>query len=303
MKTNANILVGLDLSEMDTFLLEFISEISNLFSIHKASFIHVIPEGEIPDEIEQLFPDLDEPLEKVVENDISSSLEESFKPSGEIKHEIIIKRGDRSDTIVGFSRKNNIDLIILGLKQELSGTGVAIDRVAAFAGCSTLFVPEYSRTSFKQLLAIINFNKISQQLLEDARDIARLSGGEVQALHVYGLPVNYFPGSPTDKLRKKMGEECRKKFDKIIRKIDGDSMTLNCEFLLDDQNDKASVISKYIRKINIDLLILGLKDRSDSSFFYIHTITEKLRNQRLNLPLWIVKERKPRQFFGMNFNL
>ena len=73
-------------------------------------------------------------------------------------------------------------------------------------------------------------------------------------------------------------------------KIKVKDIQLDCEALVNDENDRGVITTKYIHRLNVDLLVTGLKEKSDSSAFFIHRITENIRAQNLRLPFWVVKE-------------
>lgn len=286
------LLVGLDLGEMDSHVIGFVSRLTSIFSVSKITFIHIIPDTDLPEPMEDLFPDLDEPLEKIVEQDLISSLKEEFTPEKAVDYDVLVLRGDREDELIQAVRKNTIDMLILGIKQRMGGTGMTIDRVVAYSKCSTIYVPAKPKHTFKEVLAIVDFDKLSLDVLKNAIEITNISGGNISALHMAGLPLHYFPGSPTEKLKAKLEKECKKEFDKLLKKVDGQKITTFCELLFEKNNDSGKVISRYIKTHKIDLLTIELKEKSDKSVQYLHSITEKMRVQGLDVPLWVVKEKK-----------
>lgn len=291
MKEKANIIAGLDLGEMDPHILVFLSRLSDIFSFNKITFVHVIPEHEFHDSIEEFFPDLDSPLEEIVQNDIENRVAEYFNPGVSPETEIQVIRGDRVNSLVELTENRNIDLLVMGIKQAIGGTGIEMDRVAAYSDCSTLFIPENARSTFKQILAMIDFDRRSRHTLRRAVEISRKSEGEVHGLHFYNMPYNYFRASPSEKLKEKLARECRNQFRKFSKRTDFSEIDLLCEALVDDRNDRGSIIVKYIRKYDIDLLITGLREKSDDSAFFVQRVTEKIRAGNFNRPFLVVKEK------------
>ncbi len=290
MKNNAHILIGLDLGEMDRHILLFATRMAELFSLKKITFVHIIPDSEFPENIEEFFPDLDRPIEDIAREDIEDKITEFFVPEKLPDKEIIIKRGRRVDTLIDITEDLPVDLLLLGVKQQIGGTGIEMDRIAAYADCSTIFVPENPRILFRQLLAIIDFNRISRLVLKKAMDIARLNDGNVRALHFYKMPISYFRSTPSVEMKNKLSKECHNEFGRMLKKIRVEEIQLDCEALVNDENDRGVITTKYIHRLNVDLLVTGLKEKSDSSAFFIHRITENIRAQNLRLPFWVVKE-------------
>lgn len=290
MRNNAHILVGLDLGEMDRHILVFTTRLAEQFSLKKISFIHIIPDSEFSENIEEFFPDLDRSIEDIAREVIEDKITEFFLPEKTTETEIIIKRGKRVDSIIGITEENPIDLLIMGVKQKIGGTGIEMDRIAAYAECSTMFIPEDPKIIFKQMLAIVDFNRISRLVLKKASEIAKLNDGNVSALHFYRLPISYFRTMPSEKMRNKLSHECHEEFKKVTKKLGVTEISLDCEALVNDENDRGTLTLKYIKRLNADLLVTGLKEKSHNAAFFIQRITENIRARNLRIPFWVVKE-------------
>ncbi|MFW5821720.1 MAG: universal stress protein [Bacteroidota bacterium] len=290
MRNNAHILVALDLGEMDRHILVFMTRLAEQFTLKKISFVHIIPDSEFPENIEEFFPDLDRSIEEVAREDIEDKITEFFIPEKTPETEIIIRRGKRVDSIISITEEKPIDLLVMGVKQKIGGTGIEMDRIAAYADCSTIFIPENPKILFKQMLAIVDFNRISKLVLKKASEIAKINKGNVSALHFYRLPISYFRTMPSEKMKNKLSRGCHEEFNKLIKKMNVTEINLDCEALVNDENDRGTITLKYIRRLDADLLITGLKEKSHNAAFFIQRITENIRNKNLRLPFWVVKE-------------
>ena len=127
------ILVTLDHTDLDKELIEAAAFISLLAKTKEVHFINVIKNVNIPKDIKKEFPNLIKDALRDRKNEIQRIVDRYFV-SKDSKIKIEIKSGQATKSILKYSATQDIDLILLGRKNDDTGDGVIIQRLARRAG-------------------------------------------------------------------------------------------------------------------------------------------------------------------------
>ncbi|MGL4583958.1 MAG: universal stress protein, partial [Flavobacterium sp.] len=112
-----DIVVGLDLSTMDQYLLQYMQVLDQILEINKVTYIHNLKLGELPKELLQ--PD----RIALIKEKIKNKLTQYFIEAGvNYDFEILVTvEGYTELAFMNLSKKLSYDLLVLGNKQELEG--------------------------------------------------------------------------------------------------------------------------------------------------------------------------------------
>ena len=108
-----HILVCLDLSEIDDSLIRYANFLVTKFKPQSVTFLHVMKSYDIPPEILDAFPHLDEPITEIVEHDLKEKIDVLFTQQKETQTIVKVVEGITTDTIVRYTREKNITFTLM----------------------------------------------------------------------------------------------------------------------------------------------------------------------------------------------
>ncbi|MEM7549749.1 MAG: universal stress protein [Bacteroidota bacterium] len=292
MEPIKKILVGLDMSEMDDTLIEFASFVTKSSLADHIYFVNVIKNIEIPQELKQEFPNMVPNALDERKKQIESKIEDHFTAHSDIQSHVIVEKGQPSKVILGFAKKEGIDIIIMGNKTKLKGSGVLSQRLARRASCMLLIIPEGLQPTMERLLVPIDFSEYSKLALEYAIYISRNNMNKVEVIcqNVYNVPVGYhYTGKSFEEFAGVMKRNAEKTFDNFIKEIDTEGVKITAVYSLDQNDDLTSDIRDLADELKISGLIVGAKGRSATTAIFLGSMAEKLLQVVDKYPLTVVR--------------
>lgn len=289
------LLVCLDLTEMDDYLIRYARFLADTFQSSSVSFIHVMDSYEYPEELSELFSDDKvNALKESIAVDFYDKFSAYFE-SSTITPELILEEGHTVEHIVRYAEKNKTDLTVLGKKIDFEGKGGVGKKIIGLIPGTVLLVTENSPLGFKKLLVRTNFAQPSVVALNAAAYIKEKSGAESYELHhVYKLPYNYFPvvdSKSMQKIKTRLTPLIEKSYLKFLSKYKV-SDEIPFHFSVNAKGDEAQSIYDYAKKNNFDLVISGTSVKSSLATLITDSVSEKLADEDKNIPLMVVKDQK-----------
>jgi nucleotide-binding universal stress UspA family protein len=288
-----NILVSLDLTEMDDFLIRYTNFIVDTFSPASITFLHVMHPVEIPEEIRASFPDFKEPVDKLIREELEEKTNELF--NAKVDFSVIVKQGLTTDTLVRYAKNNKVDLTIMGKKIGYEGQGGITRKVTSLTPSSVLLITETAPYNMNHVWVRMDFSKISIDALKMAHSIKEQTGAKVTCHNVFKLPLNYFP-QQTEKQEKKLIDQMTKygikEYQKILKKLNLNEEDYPCVFNLDKENSEAQILYHRAVQNQADLILSGSKMKSGLTHVILDNTSEKLAGGGKSLPVLIVKDKK-----------
>jgi len=288
-----NILVSLDLTEMDDFLIRYANFIVDTFSPASVTFMHVMHPVEIPEEIRSSFPDFKEPVDKLIREELEDKTNELFNAKADFS--VLVKQGLTTETIVKYAKNNKVDLTIMGKKIGYTGEGGITRKVTSLTPSSVLLVTETAPYNMNHVWVRMDFSKISVEALKMAQSIKEQTGAQVTCHNVFKLPLNYFP-QQTEKQEKKLIDQMtkygKKEYQKILKKLKLNEEDYPCVFNLDKENSESQILYHRAVQNQADLILSGSKMKSGLTHVILDNTSEKLAGGGKSLPVLIVKDKK-----------
>lgn len=291
MEPFKKLLIGLDTSALDETLIKYTSFIVDHTSAERVEFVNVVKNLNIPTDVIKEFPELVENALKERKTKLQESINKLFKPQKKVKLVINVKKGVGGD-LLSIAQKSDIDLIIVGQKKTLDGTGVTTLRLARRASCNLLIVPENTEPAAHKFLVPIDFSKHSKLALEQTIDFAikNDSKPEIICQNVYAVPAGYhYTGKSFKEFSEIMKKNAQSDFKKFISKVDQRGIKLSEVYSLDTNDNLASDIYELADKINPDFIIIGAKGRTAAAALFLGSLAEKMVNEKMNHPLLVVR--------------
>jgi nucleotide-binding universal stress UspA family protein len=294
-----NILVCLDLTDMDDYLIRYADFLVESFKPAAVTFIHVMDNYEFPEELADAFSDdQDKPLKEILLEEIHEKVDKNYQSTSSLPANVVIEEGHTVERIVKYAQKNRIDLALMGKKIDYEGQGGVVKKIIGLIPSSVLLVSETSHHYIKKMMVRTNFAQPSVIAFQAANYIKEQTDAEIEFHHVYKLPYNYFPvQEPKEikKLRTRLAPHIEKSFQKFREKYKI-SDEIPFEFSVNVKGNEAQAMYDYALKNKIDLVITGTRLKSHLANLILDSTSEKLASFEKNIPVLIVKDLK--QFVG-----
>lgn len=287
------LIVCLDQTSLDQTLIQYAAFIAKVNPIKKIYFANVIKNLSVPKEVLEEFPNL---IESMINERIEAMQSEVKKHFPEIKGislNFVVKEGTLSKKILKLAEEKSADLILIGRKVNLPGTGVASSRLARRASCGLLIVPEGTKPRVSKLLVPSDFSDYSKDALEEAILISKNQGNaSIICQNVFSIPSGYhFTGKTYEEFKEIMQMHAEINFKKFIRKIDAKGIKITPVYTLDDDDDPVQEIVSKALEIKADLIIIGAKGKTAATALFIGSIAERLIKFNDSLPLLVTRQK------------
>jgi len=295
MKKFKKVLIGLDLSPMDEILIKKTAQLANLLEMEMMYFVHVAKDLALPEEVSKNYPDLLAPVDETIERQISDTILAAGFPQ-HVSHEIEAKEGGPLDTILRWAKVKDVDLIIMGRKHDLKGSGTLAKRVALKSPCSVLFLTEnMNEKPFEKIFVPLDFSSYSSLTLEYAQKF-NTDPDLIKCYHLYEVPHGYSKtGKTYEEFAEIMRENARKDFKSFIRK--NNLPEFDCQLKAKDKGNTAEFLLQSAKEEDVDLIIIGSRGRTDSAALLIGSVTEKLININNEITMLVIKKKGENMHF------
>ncbi|MFY0591566.1 universal stress protein [Roseivirga sp.] len=284
-------MVTLDLTEMDVYLIKYASMIAKAFEIDAVYFLHVTTSLELPEEIQEKYGNMMAPVDETLEREMQVVIDEYFEKPENCDMQIKVQAGAVTDEILKFAKVKVVDLILLGRKEELSGSGLHSKKIAKGSASSVIFVPEEEKYELKKILVSIDYSEHSKMAFEIAIDIQKKTGAKLLSNNVYRVPVGFAKsGKSYEEFAEIMLENTKEQCDKFFSQMNLEGVDYDHTYALDDDPHPADKIYRTGAELDVDMIILGSKGRSSAAAFLIGSVAEKLLMEDNDIPMFLVKK-------------
>jgi nucleotide-binding universal stress UspA family protein len=279
-----SMMVCLDMSDTDEKLISFTRSICERMPVKKVYFVHNIKFDELSEEFREWFGDVN--LENEIDQNISEMLEEQFNNAAE--YEVLISEESNTEIILAdIVKRYKVKLTLIGKKLSEKSTGALGTKLLRLLPCSMLVVPEQAELNVNKMLVPIDFSDASLHALHLSSALAEQLSIEMDSLHVYKLPTQYFPVISEDKAIKKAEEIVRGKFVELQRKHK-EIANVPYNMVRAAGKSTAERIILQLGKDKYGLLVLGLKGSNPIPSLSPGSVPTALYNSDIDVPLWLV---------------
>jgi nucleotide-binding universal stress UspA family protein len=285
-------MVGLDLTNMDNLVLGYLNFLSNIDEPEHITFIHVVEDAGISEELDQLFPEVktSQSLESIIRGELKEKVDQHFDVDGPHVN-IIIRDGNTTETLLSALGEFDPDLLVLGKKTGYEGEGVLARKITKYAHCSLLFVAENSQYKLENIHVPITFSKASSRALKRAQRMAEAVDAQLHVQHVYHYPTQFFPYIPTDKYSKRMNKHLNNKYEKFKEKYDLSGLP-DCVFTVNEDGKDADQVYDLTLRTRADLIMVGAKSKTSAAALLTDEMADSLAEYHFGVPVLIYKEKK-----------
>jgi len=285
-------IVCLDQSPLDETLIAYAGFIAKVNQVKKIYFSHVVKNFSLPKEMLESFPTLLDSMLQDRKEAMEKLVREKFPTIKGLEMDFVVKEGNLSKKILKLAEEKSADLILIGRKVALPGTGVASHRMARRASCSLLIVPEQSQPKLSTLLVPSDFSDHSIHALEEAIGIAKKYSGGIEIIfqNVLSIPSNYATtGKTYEEFAELMKKHAESNFKKFIRKIDTKGIPITPIYTQDDDDDPVQEIVAAALEHKAEVIIIGAKGKTGATALHIGSMAERLIQFNKSLPLLVTR--------------
>lgn len=289
-----NLLVGLDLSDMDETLIRYTAFLCSNPTITYVSFVHVKKETDVPDEVFDSFGGRSKDGDEAVSQHLSNQIATHFAQLPHVRTEVIIKEGSALKEMLQLTKEQQTDLIIVGRKLRLHGSGVLSKKVLRSGRLSVLFVPETAEPKLDRMVVSIDFSEYSMLALDQVLHSAITRPNmEITCLHVYDVPTGYITlGISYEDFEVRMRHFAEEKFEKVVSRFPELRERATLKLVKQEQlDDVGDIIVLEAKRARADMLTIGAKGKSAAALFVLGSVTEKLLDKDADIPLLVFKRK------------
>ena len=291
MKYFYKAMIGLDLTEMDDILIKKTIVYLNFLGIDKCYFVHVAKNLAVPDEILKNHPELLAPGDESIEALIKSKLEEyDFPETMDI--EVFAEEGAHQlETLLRWAKIKDVDLIIMGRKEKLEGSGSLAKGIAKKAPCSVLLLQERRPPGLpKKIMIPSDFSDHTDLIYDFGERISEELGAELIPVHLYEVPHGYSKtGKSFEEFAEIMKENAQEDFRRFIQKFN--HKELECQFVLNNGEGQGKALLEEAQTLGADMILLGSRGKTKSAAILLGSVAEKLVLVNNVLPMLIFKKK------------
>lgn len=295
MYSYKRIMVGLDFTPMDKTLIEYVSFLAKLIKPEKVYFVNAQPGLEHPEEWLKDFPELDEPIDDKLRGEIDEEVKQYYTAVEGVEIESLILEGSPTEELHDYVTIKHIDLLIVGRKLSLKGSGTIPQKLARKVPASILFISEGSSPKLDKIVTAIDFSKNAQMALEEAIDLASASKAReaIGLVHTFKLPLGYYKtGKSEEEFAEIMKTNAQKKYTGFIDEIDNKGIDISVAYIRNKELDTYEVINNFAHEQQADLIVIGGRGRTNAAALFLGSTVERLISVDIDIPLLVVKDKK-----------
>lgn len=293
----SKIAILLDMSEMDSILLNYIRKFHEKYKFEKVYLIHFIEVEEFPQEIYEMYPGLNEPIEKIIAEEIHEQASVCMPACSEVVH-VHVHGGGKVDEFIEWLHNQDFDMVVMGKKSALHGAGIFSGKMARLLNVNMLFVTDIARGDIHKIMVSLDFSSYATVALKVALEAAHLLQAELIPVHIIKLGKRYFPiDKKPDELFRMLEKEAKKKFARLQEKL---KFTEDCLFISEQEQHVSKTIYNQAVYQSADLLVIGYKGKTSDSELLIGSVAERLIAHDKSIPVLIAKEVSEKKIISKN---
>ncbi|TPE45971.1 universal stress protein [Pontibacter mangrovi] len=294
MDTINRLMVGLDLTAMDDTLITYAAFLSQELQVEKVYFIHVEKSLEVPGELLHGIEPKKVPADEGIRGVMMTKVGPAFAGLPQTEAEVLVEEGTPVKELLHWANVKNIDMILMGRKLRMRGSGVLPQKLLRTSRVSVLFVPENMVPKLQRVVVSVDFSAYSEMALERVLKVAAvLPHLHVVCLHAYQVPTGYRTlGMTYEAFDERMRGFAQEKYDKLLHHFP--ELSERAELVLvrqEDEDDIGELVVLEAKRARADLLVMGAKGMSAAALFVLGSVTEKVLRHDMDIPLLVVKKR------------
>lgn len=289
-----NLLVALDLTEIDEVLILYTAFLSSQPAIEKVYFVHVSKQSDVPEEVLHSFGQGNLPADTAIKERIDARVHEHFAGVPHVHTEVHILEGTPLKELLRFCKQKDIDLLVVGRKLRLRGSGALSHKLLRTGRLSVLFVPETAEMVLKKIVVSIDFSDYSMLALDQVLHSAVARPDvEIVCLHIYQVPTGYITlGISYEDFEERMRGFAIEKFENVLDSFPELRSRASLKLVKREQmDDVGELVVLEAKRAKADMLAIGAQGKSATALFVLGSVTEKILDDDTDIPLIVFKKK------------
>jgi len=292
MKTFKRLMVGLDISLLDSTLIQFTAFLSEQIKPEKIYFVHVHSELTLPDSLLKEIDGDTTPFDERIQKSLEDNLKKNFKNMDQFDVSVEVLEGSATKELLHRIEVKNVDLLIMGRKNQLPGLGVIPQQIARQSKCSVWFIPEKMDLQIKEILVPTDYSNYSKMALEKA--IALANGNmdvTIICQNIYGMVSDFGRAMfyNEQKWQPLLQELALDAYNEFIDTVDTDEAHITPLLDYNYAYDHAKRCYETATKNKTDLIVVGSQGKTGLKRWLLGSFTEKLIQYNKDIPMLVVK--------------
>jgi nucleotide-binding universal stress UspA family protein len=286
-------MVGLDFTPMDKTLVQTASFLAALLKPEKIYFVNAQEGLENAEEWFAEYPELDAPIDEKFKEEIEAELKLHYEPVDGVSTEILVLEGSVVKELNQQVQINQIDLLVVGRKNGLKGSGIISQKLAHKVPASILFVPEVGKPLLENILVAVDFSHNSRLAVEEAIELALLYNNcGITVLNTFWLPLKYYKIGKTEAESNQIARtNAERKCTQFLNEIDTKGIDLKPYFVSKREQYTYEAIYDFALVQQASIIVIGGMGHTNFSALLLGSIAKKLISVDMDIPLLVVKDK------------
>ncbi|MBC8988098.1 universal stress protein [Pedobacter sp. N36a] len=281
-----NVIAGLDLSEMDQSLIQYLQLLTELLPLSKVTFFHNIKQSELPESFKspEKLHTIANTLKKKLSDTIPTLLVDQLPYDVEITFEDYTELSFQK-----MAKKKQSNLAVLGNKQHLEGNGGLAHKLIRMLPFETLLVPETYNPKPTKVVEAIDFSKYTAKVMQWGSLIKNYSQIEeltFQPINISKLSWQFFPGLSNAEIKKNTQEDVKIKSEKWTKLY---PTARPLKVIPAEDKNIASALMYHVKKEQADVLIMGVQGLTSLTTLFMGSVANEVLYLETDTCLLFVK--------------
>jgi nucleotide-binding universal stress UspA family protein len=294
------ILVGLDLTDMDQNLIDYLHLVSPQFPPPKTYFLHVSYRQQLPVLTSEGRYTREQPDEALMASLHQRYLHEMQVevnrriPAEQYEADFEVVEGTITRQMLHHAEQHEVDLTILGKKRLHLGSGVAAHRFLRSTHSSVMFITEEASHQMEHIVVATDFSTFSEQAVSRAVALARSLSQppRITLIHIYDVPTDVaFRISRTQgQFAHIMRENVESVVPEYLARFDLEGLEVETQLIENTHYNTARHLQEYLQLHHPDLLVMGARGHSTLSAWLLGSVVEKMLRFNEQTPMLVVRK-------------
>jgi len=284
------IIIGLDLTEIDESVLAYTAFLATFWQPEQLYVLHVVKSLSESQEEKKIAWNTSLPLDEFLKQKMEVQVNRYFSESLLNKTEFIIGEGEPHEEMLHWAVVKNTDLLIVGRKYSLAGSGMMPQQFALHTPCSVLLVPERVALNLDTVLVSSDFSMYSRKATEVAIElVAEVPYASLYCQYIFEVPHSWITAESYHTAIAKARHEAELAYEKFMATITNQSLPIIPLLAPGNEDEDFTRTYQNAKDIDASLLIVGAKGRGFLTRFFDESFTKKIVETNNKIPLLIVK--------------
>ena len=282
-----NILVAVDLTDMDETLIRYAHFLQKKLNLDIVHFVHNIKGYEVDDVLEDLLEGKD--IRRLIEKNLKTKIARVFTQENTYTLDIL-EHDSTEYNLKAWARKQEVDTILLGFKQEQFGTAAMAQKLIRMFKGNVMLVPRTASLQWNRILVPTDLSAPFQLIIEKLKLMRQLDPHpEIHILKSFGIPSLFFPFVDDKRAVKQAHELIDKQYSEVKRKY---AVPEDVVFHARYQGDQSvvDIIQEKSKRLHADLIIMSAKGASKIPSIFIGSTINEIVNTNPFQVIYILKQ-------------